>query len=759
MKSGDTIRISRAPLLLATLLAFGCGRARVQISAPLPHAHVQGPLLAVEARTDAAEGNLAVASAGGAPAQARVSHGRLHFDVPVAEGERVLQVSVQDSHALVAHASVPLTVDPLAGCRIDAPLDGAVIATDPGDTGLAIVPVQVSCRGLGHATTVRVVVDAWPEPLEKPMPAEGGAVSLNAELLPGPNLLSLSVPGLPLQAIHVTLQSTRCRTEILDPPDGAVLNAALDRAPAVPGEQARIVVATSCADGAPATLTITGAGGAHSVQQQVSGGVAAFDLTVPEGTIFAQAFAGSPGSAGASRRAHYQVDSLLPVATIDSPAPGAVVFSPVAFAGQATSDLFTPSAVLVLDEGAQSLDVAGARWQLAVPLSPGIHVARLVVTRMSGNQTVSPSVAFSVPAPLDAVAIVSPADGATLNLSSLVPQPGGARAVFQLHTPGRGGRTATVSCGATTSAAVPVPASGDVAVPIDLPLGCGPAALTCTAPAGAATSGAVHLTVDGAAPQITLFSPPPGASSTAQASVEVKATTSCPGEPQHEQLRVNGVLASDAPAAGNALDFPAVSLQPGDNQIDLTVSDAAGNSTTQTAHVTRLIGAPVLSWIAPAAGTTLAAADDVDGDLSNGLQAQVRVAVGNRPAGTRVDLSVASVEAGGQPRLAVHAVTSAALEATFVAVTLPEGTVTLTACVTDPVSPPPAPVCISEQVQVATGRAICNVVAPADGTLLTAASDTRPDLPGYQNDLRVQTSGSGRTASSPRHPPRRPAAV
>ena len=758
-KTGDTIRIScaragrrasagaafssPAALLLAALVAAGCGRARVQISSPLPHAHVQGPLLAVEARTDAPEGNLAFASAGGAPATARVAHGHLHFDVPVAEGEQVLQVSVQDSHALVAHASVPVTVDPAAGCRIDSPLDGAVIAADPGDTGLAVVPVQVSCRGLGHATTVRVLVDAWPEPLEKPMPAEGGAVSLNAELLPGPNLLSLTVPGLPLQVIHVTLQSSRCRTELLDPPDGAVLNAALDRAPAVPGEQARILVGTSCPDGAPATLTIIGAAGARSVQQQVSGGVATFELTVPEGAIFAQAFTGAPGSAGASRRAHYQVDSILPVATIDSPAPGAAVFSPVAFAGQATSDVFTRSAVLVLDEGAQSLDVAGSSWQQPVPLPPGMHVARLVVTRMSGNQTVSPSVAFAVQAPLDAVAIVSPVDGATLNLSSLVPLPGGARAVFQLHTPGRAGRSATVTCGATTSAAVPVPTSGDLAVPIDLPLGCGPAALTCTATAGLATSAAVHLTVDAAAPQITLFSPPPGSSATAQASVEVKATTSCPGEPQHEQLRANGVLGSDAAVTGNAIDFPSVALQPGDNQIDLTVADAAGNASTVIVHVTRLTGAPALSWIAPSAGATLAAADDVDGDLSNGLQALVRVAVGNRPAGTRVDLSVASVDAGGQPRVAAHAVTSAALEASFAAVTLPEGAVLLTACVTDPVSPPPAPVCISEQVQVATGRAICNVVAPADGALLTADSDTRPDLPGYQNDLRVQTSGSG----------------
>ena len=735
-------------LAVAVALAAACsGRAGLQIESPQPHAHVQGPVIAVEARTSAPEGNLAFASAGGASAQARVAHGHLHFDVPVPEGEQVLQVSVEDKDARVAHASAPITSDPVAGCRIDSPADGAVITADPGDTGLAIVPVEVSCRGLGHPTPVKVMLDGWPDPLQKALPAQGGAVSFDAQLLPGLNVLTLVVPGLPLQAIGVTLRSGRCRTEVLDPPDGAVLSAALDRS-ALPGEQVRVVVGTSCPDGAVAKLTLSAAGGAQSVAGAVASGRATFDLTVPEGAVFAQAFvAAGPGTSGASRRSHWFVDSILPLATIEAPTAGALVSSPVAFAGRATADALTPPGVLVIDEGALEIGVehgAGDAWQQAVPLPPGTHVARLVVTRTTGNQTVSPSVVFAVePAP-GAVTILSPLDGATLNLTTLVPLAAGARATFQLRAPGPSGRTAAGTRGATTSAAVPVPPSGLVFVPLDRPRGCGPAAFTCTASAGGLTSPAVHLTADAAAPRITLFSPPPGSSSTRQGSVEVRATTSCPGEVQHYDLRTNGAPASAGPVAANALDLPAVPIDAGaDNRLDLTVTDASGNASTVTAHVVQLAGAPAVALLAPVAGATLTAADDVDHDLANGLQALVRVSVANRPAGTQVDLSVASVDAGGQPRLALHALTSAATEAVFSAVTLPEGNVTLTACVTDPVTPPVAPVCATAQVRVSTGRAVCNVAAPADGALLTAASDTRPDLPGYQDDLRVQTSGDG----------------
>lgn len=729
-------------LALVAFGVFACGRARLQIDSPRPNAHVQGPSFAVEARTDAPEGNLATASAGGAVAQARVLRGHLHFDVPVSEGDRTLQVSVLDDHAVVVHAAVPVTADRAPGCRIDSPADGDVITADPGDTGLAVVPVAVSCTPSGHATTVRVLLDEWPQPLSKPMPAEGGAVSLDAQLLPGLNVLTLVVPGLPQQTVRVTLRSARCRTAILSPPDGAVLNAAVDRSPE-PGEQARVVVGSSCPDGTPASLTISTADGGHTVQQPVAGGRAVFDLTLPEGMVFAQAFTGAPGAAGASRRVGYAVDSVVPVATLDSPSPGATVASPVLFSGHATRDAQTASAWLVIDERSQDL-APGAAWQQAVPLAPGPHVARVVVTRASGNQASSPGVAFTVPAPPDAVAIVSPADGAVLNLTTLQPQPGGARAIFQLHTPGRPGRSARVTCGAAVSAAVAVPASGDLAVPIDLPLGCGSVPLTCTASTGSATSAPVHLTADAAAPALTLFSPPPGSSSTRSASVEVKATTSCPGEAQSYELRVNGALAASGPLAANALDLPAVALQPGaDNQLDLTVTDAGGNAGAVTAHVVQLAGAPQLSLLAPAAGATLGAADDVDGNLANGLQALVRVAVANRPAGAQVDLTVASVDAGGQPRTALHALTGASLEADFAAVTLPEGAVTLTACVTDPVTPPAPPTCVSGSVQVSTGRPLCNVVAPADGALLLAASDSSPGVPGYQADLRVQTSGAG----------------
>ena len=760
--------------LLAAALVAGCsGGPKLTVDSPSANARLgsaddldpaaPGVQAAVVATTSAADGSLGSASAGDAIAQATVAQGKLRFVVTVPDGNQTLTVSVVERGGRASRVSLPIFADSLrAGCRIVSPADGTVVTADPGDTGLVTIPVTAFCRNFERASTVRLFLDSSTDPIAKVVPDAGGTLTFDATLLPGSNLLTLDTPGHAPQAIRVTLKSQRCRAE-LSPPSGTLFGAAQDLAPQTAGEQARLVVKSNCPDGTPATLIVTQRGQPRiNTLRTLKTGQAAFDVTLPEGPVTAQVFVGPPGAVGASRLVQYAVDSIVPTAAVTSPADGSLVddahlvAGQVVFKGHLTGVDPSSVAILAVDEGTS----AGGREYLLAPdangdfqqsaaLANGGHVAQVTVTRASGNRGVSARVAFQVVVIGGTVQIVSPVEGAKLGRAKLTPNAAGATAIFQLHTTRLAGGTARVTCGSGASGSAVIPASGDVSVSVDLPLpGCAASAFTCTATGslfGSATvpGSPLHITADVVAPVVTLVAPADG-SSTRQGTIAIHATTSCAAEARTQlyELRNNGVLVSSGAVSNNAIDLGAASVDPGDNRFDLSVSDPAGNVGTATAHVTALQGNPAVVIVAPANGAVLDATSDVDGDLSNGLQALVRVQVANRPAGTQVDLTVSSVDAGNQPRAPLHATLTDG-EAAFPAVTLPEGNATLTACVTDPITPPVAPSCASVQVTVSTGRPVCNVVAPGDGDLLPGSSDTRPDLPGYQNDIRVQTGGSG----------------
>ena len=765
--------------LLPALAALGLacsGAPSVRIDSPADSAaltaaddldlSIAGVQIAVDATTGAADGSPATAYAGGELARATVFKGHVHFPrVTVRDGAAALTVSVVDN-GKAGLARVRLTADSFGkGCRILAPATGSTVTADSGDSGLVNVSVQVFCRGLALNQDVQLSLDSAPVPLSAKLDA-GGLATFHADLLPGLNQLLVFSKNAEPQLALVTLASPRCRVT-LSPPSGTLFNAAggrhltvADANPAEPGEQAHLVVQSAC-NASPVRLVI----GGQTFTSAIQNGQASFDVTLPEGQITAQAFVGVPGQGGASRLAAWTVDSVVPSALLAQPAAGALLVDgagapDVTFAGNVGPLGAGGVAVLEIDEGlgAGGSDLllapdASGNFQVAQTLQNGPHVARLIGQRASGNVTQGASVAFAVFFEGGQVSLLVPAEGAQLNLTSLAPSADGASASFQLHTAKLVGGTASVSCGATSGTAAPIPASGDLTVTVDLPLGsCAATSFTCTASAqlngpGAPvfSTGPVHFTADATAPTASLTSPP-ATGNTGSATVDVHATTSCAAESQSFRLLVNGAQAAAGTVAGNAVDVLAVALAPGDNQLVLQVSDASGNQGSATAVVTRFTGAPALALTAPAAGATLGVADDVDQDLSNGLQARVTVQLDNRPAGSSVSLTIASVEAGGAPGVALAAQTQiigAHRVATFAAVTLPEGTVQLRACATDAVPSPPPPTCVSEQVTVSTGRALCNVIFPADGAVLSASQDSRPDVAGFQTSVRVQTSGDG----------------
>jgi hypothetical protein len=720
-----------------------------------------GVQLAVQASVDASDGSEAWAYAGAAPSRAVVQGGKALFErVTIPDGEAELKVTVVDRGSQKqGQGAIRVTADSLAnGCRFVEPAPGLVRSDDPGDGSLWLQDVRVLCRGLKVSQPVALFLGTEQQPLLAALDAQGVA-SFRAELVPGLNLLMVTADGVAPVFTDVRVDSDRCSVQV-DPPSGALLNAAADRDPAAPGLQARIALRTTCPADSLARLEVFQAGQrVQSLASTLDGsGAAAFDVTLPDGAdVAVRAQAGPAGHAGASRLAHYQVDSVLPTAELLEPAAGAVLLdaddaSPstpgfqVRFSGHASGVGPGGSLLLIVDEAGTPLfaDADTGAFSALVTLENGAHSAQVVARRASGNTASSAAVSFNVSALGASVAFASPLDGGRLSLADLTPAPGGATANLTLAMVNLAGGALDVACGGPATHVEPIPGGDSVTAAVFVPIAsCQPAQVVCTAtasprspPGRTFTAAPISILADAAAPVLTLTSPPDG-SSTRAAIVAIEGTTSCAGEAQTWQLRAGGQLVDSGPVVGNRVSTT-VALAPGVNSLEVAVLDATGNRGAITAVVTRLVGDPTPVFLSPSAGAQLGAAT-----------ADVRVQLDDRPAGAIVELSLASVEAGGAWRAPLSAATQAAgahLVATFAGVAQPEGNATLRACVTDPVVPAVPAVCVTEAVTVATGRPVCNVLAPADGAVLGAADDTRPDLSGFQTAARVQTSGDGAVA-------------
>ena len=405
--------------LAGLLLAAGCRKApAVRIDSPhqgdqLTAASDLDPItagtqLAVDATIDVPDGTEAWAAAGAAPVRALVVAGKAHWpQVTLPDGDVELRVTAVDlGSQRGGQTSIRLHADSLAhGCRFVEPAPGLVRTDDPGDGQLWSQPVTLLCRGAAPGASASLFVSEGSAPLKAPLDANGQA-AFHADLVPGANLLVASVPGLPVVLTTVTVQSDRCPVS-LAPASGTLFNQALDRDLAAPGMQARLTVTPGCSAALAKLDVLQGGVRVQSLIAPVQGGAALFDLTLPDGAdVAVQAFAGGAGKLGASRVAHYRVDSVVPGVSLDSPAAGAIFGDAddadpaapgfqVRFAGHVAALGAGGTLALHLDDGAVGggQDVVlltapdtGAFSQL-VTLGNGSHTARVV------NLVVTPVVA------------------------------------------------------------------------------------------------------------------------------------------------------------------------------------------------------------------------------------------------------------------------------------------------------------------------------------------------------------------------------
>ncbi len=633
------------PLALAclALVAACAGAPDLAIVAPAPDSTVgpaqdidpatPGMQLAVDATTSAPDGSSATAVAGGARVFSTAQGGRIHFaSVTFAEGAATLILTVvSQDHDKLATTEAHYSVDSFSsGCRITSPANGSTITADPGDTGLVSVPVKAICRGVAGGVQAGLLENGDAQPSQLQTPAGDGSVSFTATLIPGKNLIQVAAAGVPYDAVLVTLVSTRCRVE-LQPPSGARFNldgaggAIADLDPGTQGVQAALTAQTSCADGSPASLSISANGTvAVTASATVSGGQAVFDVTLPDGALDAQAFVGAPGAEGASRPASYFSDGQEPSITILTPVQGGLL-GPQDDVG--TGDEFVARvrgeiagldsggfAALEVDQGtsqAQEVavvpDLTNGIFSTDITLAPGPHTLYAEVQRSSGNLVRSATIDFTVVLQGTALTIVSPADGSDVGLSQLVAVQGGAQLTVQLQSANLGGQTASVDCGSGLTGSAPIGLDGKANISLMLPISsCAGALFRCVASAGSTGSASVTFTADDTAPTINIAIPAAG--STSATSTEFKATTSCAGEGQLYTLDNGGTVISTGSVQNNLIDLASVALHSGQNQLHLTVADGAGNSSTSEVDVTSSSSAfPTVSFVTPQAGDTLTA--------------------------------------------------------------------------------------------------------------------------------------------------------
>jgi len=721
-----------------------------------------GLQVAVDATTSAIDGSDATAVGGGAPVHAVAHGGHIHFpSVTLADGASRLTVSVVDHrHDKTAVATTTYSVDSFeSGCRITTPANATVFGGDPGDTGLVSVVVEAVCRGLAPGVQVGLLENDDSARTQLQSPNLDGSVSFNADLIPGSNLLAVVAPGVAYDVVEVTLASSRCRVE-LSPPSGSSFNLAgnngayADADPSTAGVQAAISVKTDCADGAPAHLAILHAGvPVISTSSSISGGAATFDVTLPDGALDVQAFVGAPGTEGASRHAAYTSDGTDPSVVVLSPTSGSLLTAQnnvgdgVEFTARIRGEVGSldtgGTAALEFDQGTPdeqevlvAPDATTDIFSADVALAPGPHKLVAKAIRASGNTSTSAEVDFTVVSSGSALVISAPASGSTIGLSQVTPEGGGsAQVIFVVQSAGLEGSSVSINCGSNLSASGTIDASGNASVPLTLPVqSCSGALFRCTASstsvAGSVVSSPSTFTVDATAPQV--FITEPSTIATNSSSITVQATTSCPNEGQIFTLDNGGTVVATGSVQANAISVSGVPLNPGLNTLHLTVTDAALNSGSASTGITLLTGTPNIVITSPAANATLTSAS-----------ASVTVQVDNRPVPSAVQLFVSDAAGARSPLTANTAVVGGHNVATFSNVALPEGPDTLTASVTDPV-PNAVATTAAINVTVNTGHALCDVVVPADGTAWTGADDSDSSTPGFQHDMSVSTTATGK---------------
>ena len=514
----------------------------IAITTPAANAYLKGPSIAASGTVD--DVAIATVTVNGQPAplsEIASGSGRT-FTAQVASGDGPLTIVVvaTDVAGNQSTSSRTVTVDSVAPVvNVSAPAAGLV-------TNLALVRVDGSVNDASPVTLTigGVAVPVASNAFDYEMTlASDGAITI-------PVVATDAAGNVAGTSVSLTVDRGAPSVQIASPAAGAFL-----RGPSV-------TVSGSISDASTTSVSVNGVAASLDGSSGSSQFSRTFTATVPvaDGSVTLEATAtDAAGNTGSASRT-ITVDSVAPALTLTAPAAG-LVTSQASVSVRGTVQDSTP-VTLTIDGAA--VPVNGSAFAYDAPLADeGARQIAVVATDAAGNRTIEAvSVAVDRTAPV--IDINAPAGGAflkgpTIIVSGSVSDSAGASVVVN-------GVAATVSGNAFTAS---VPAS-DGALTLQA---------VATDGAGNSASATTTVTIDSAAPVVTIVNPADG-QYTAATSLDVSGGVN---DSSAVRVTVNGV---DAAMTGTA--FVATGVPIGDGPsvpIQVVATDAAGNASTSTVTV------------------------------------------------------------------------------------------------------------------------------------------------------------------------------
>jgi RHS repeat-associated protein len=360
-----------------------------------------------------------------------------------------------------------------------------------------------------------------------------------------------------------------------------------------------VAVAGVTVNGTPAAF----ANGAWSATITLSGGDGAKTIT---------AIATDTSNKQSSANVTITFDTTPPNVAITAPATGATTASSSLSISGTVSDALSPATVSCNGVAAT---VSGGNFSCVVALVAGDNVVTATATDLAGNSAASTIHATYAPdAQAPTVAITSPVNGTFTNAASIT----------VTGTASDDVAVARVTVNDTDA----VLANGSWSATITLSGGDGAKTITATATdtTNKSTSASVQITLDTAAPVLTIETPASGA-------VVANPALTISGTVSDALTGIAGVTCNGAPATvSTGIVTCSVSLTEGSNTVTIAATDNAGNVTAKSLPVMLDTRAPDLAITAPAANACLNAPQiAVSGRTFDPHMASVAVSLSSGP--------------------------------------------------------------------------------------------------------------------------------
>lgn len=273
----------------------------------------------------------------------------------------------------------------------------------------------------------------------------------------------------------------------------------------------------------------------------------------------------------ASASATIKLDKTPPTVTIAAPANGSTISLSTVNIGLSGTENDNLSGVSTVTCNGSPAATSGSNFTCTVLLAQGLNSIAVLATDVAGNTSSSPLSLTFAPAPQ--LSITAPANLSVTNLSPATV-------------------TGTVSdpAAAVTVNGIAAPQSGgSFAIPVPLTEGLNVLTAVATNASGVASTATAQVTLDTTPPHITIDTPADGAVTTdASVTVTGLANDVVVGtvNAQDVQVTVNGISAQVANRTYAATGVP---LTVGANTIQAVARDRAGNSTTSSVTVNRVL--------------------------------------------------------------------------------------------------------------------------------------------------------------------------